>query len=90
MCDLCKNVKTVDLFPSPKAYHACLNYIQRLVDSGDFLFASADCDTDEAINENGCWVADTIKHVIKCRQCDQRFLCIADTYHGGGSFRKTE
>lgn len=36
MCERCENVKTIDFFPTLKAYLACLDYIQSLVDSGSF------------------------------------------------------
>ena len=40
-------VKTVDFFSSLKVYVECLKYIQSLIDSGNFLFESKDCDTDK-------------------------------------------
>lgn len=88
MCERCENVKTIDFFPTPKAYLACLDYIQSLVDSGDFVFESKDCDTDKVMDENGYWIDDVISHVIKCKKCDQCFTCTVITYRGSGSFRK--
>lgn len=88
MCEICRNVKTVDFFPNSKVYLECLNYIQSLVDSGDFLFESKDCDTDKAKNIDGCWIDDMICHVIKCRNCGQCFTCSVITDRGNGSFRK--
>ncbi len=64
MCEICEKVKTVDFFPTPKAYLDCLKYIQSLVDSGSFQFGSKDCDTDKVKDENGCWIDDVICHVI--------------------------
>ena len=88
MCEICEKVKTVDFFPTPKAYLDCLKYIQSLVDSGSFQFESKDCDTDKVKDENGCWIDDVICHVIKCKNCGQCFICGVVTYRGRGSFRK--
>jgi hypothetical protein len=88
MCEICEKVKTVDFFPTAKAYLDCLKYIQSLVDSGSFQFESKDCDTDKVKDENGCWIDDVICHVIKCKNCGQCFTCGVVTYRGSGSFRK--
>ena len=88
MCEICGKVKTVDSFLSPKVYLEFLNYVQSLVDSGNFLFESKDCDTDKVKDANGYWNDDVISHVIKCKKCGQCFSCTVVTYRGSGSFRK--
>lgn len=87
MCEICKEVMTVDAFSNTKVYLDCLKYIQALVDSGDYSFESKDCDTDKVRDENGCWADDIIFHTIKCAKCGQIFICSANTYRGSGSFR---
>ena len=88
MCEICDKVKTIDSFPTPKEYIECLKYLQFLVDSGNFLFESKDCETDKVKDKDGCWINDVISHVIRCKNCGQCFYCIAVTYRGCGSFRK--
>lgn len=88
MCEICKNVKTIDFFHTPNEYLECLKYLQSLVDSGNFLFESKTCDIDKVKNENGCWIDDIISHVIKCKKCGQCYTCTVVTYRGSGSFRK--
>lgn len=88
MCEQCETIKTIDCFPTPGDYLACLKYIQSLVDSGNFLFESRDCDTDKVKDADGHWIDDVISHVIQCKNCGQCFTCTAITYSGRGSFRK--
>ena len=88
MCEICEKVRTVDDFTTPRVYLDCLKYIQSLVDSGYFQFESKDCNTDKVKDENGRWFADVISHVIKCKNCGQRFSCVAVPHRGGGSFSK--
>lgn len=88
MCEVCKNVKTVKFFSTPQEYLDCLKYIQDLVNDGDFKFKSKDCDTDKVKDENGCWIADVITHVIECKNRGQQFTCVVVTHRGGGSFER--
>lgn len=90
MCEICEKVKVTGSFAAPKAYLDCLFYTQSLVNSGKFQFEIKDCDTDKAKDENGHWAADVISHVIKCKNCGQRFNCTAVTYRGCGSFEREE
>ena len=52
MCEICEKVKTIDFFPTLKAYLDCLKYIQSLVASGSFQFGLKNCDTDKVKDEN--------------------------------------
>ena len=88
MCEVCEKVNTIDFFPTPKVYLECLNYIQSLVDSGNFLFELKDCDIDKVKDAEGYWINDVINHVIRCKKCGQCFTCTVVTIRGNGSFRK--
>lgn len=88
MCKSCEKVKTINFFSTPNDYLVCLHDIQSLVDSGDFLFESKDCDIDKVKDKDGFWIDDVISHVIRCKNCGQCFTCTAITYSGRGSFRR--
>jgi hypothetical protein len=88
MCVVCDNIQLTKWFASPKEYMQCLNYIQKLLDSGDFEMESQTCDLDKVKNDNGYWVDDLIAHTIRCRHCGQAYTCSVDTYHGNGRFRE--
>ncbi len=88
MCLVCDNIPLTKWFASPKEYMLCLNYIQKLLDSGDFEMESQTCDLDKVKNDMGYWVDDLIAHTIRCKRCGQTYTCSADTYHGNGRFLK--
>ncbi len=88
MCEICNKVELRDFFPNPKAYFECLEYIHRLIDSGDFEIESQTCDIDKVTDDNGCFVDDIIAHTIRCKHCGQAFTCSVVTFRGSGSFRK--
>ncbi len=49
MCIVCDNIQLTKWFASPKEYLQCLNYIQKLLDSGDFEMDSQTCDLDKVL-----------------------------------------
>lgn len=88
MCEVCQKVILRKEFRSPQDYLNCLNYLQELIESGDFVLESGTCDLDKVKGPDGCWVDDIIGHVIRCKSCGQAFTCSVCTYRGGGSFYK--
>ncbi len=88
MCDNCNDIILRDSFYNPKQYLNCLEYIQELLNTGDFVLVEKSCDLDKVQDEKGCWIDDIIGHVIRCKKCGKHFTCSIDTYHGRGSFRK--
>lgn len=87
MCEKCGNVRLRSSISSNEEYLDCLQYVQFLVDGGDFKFMEKDCDVDKVKNADGHYVADSLRHAIKCKTCGQCFVCSADTFRGEGSFR---
>ena len=88
MCEICESVELRKVFLNAEDYLECLDYIQFLVDDGDFVFVTKDCEIDKVKNKNGYWINDVIKHVIQCKMCGQYFTCTGLTYRGGGEFGK--
>ena len=85
---VCDSIQLRTRIGSPQEYLQCLNYIQTLLDSGDYKMISKTCDLDKVKDDNGYWVDDIIVHTIRCKHCTQTYTCSVDTYHGNGSFRK--
>ena len=88
MCSVCDKVELRDSFLTPEAYLECLDYIQKLIDSGDFEMESQTCDPDKVLDADVYFVDDIICHTIKCKHCGQAYSCGMNTYHGSGSFSK--
>ena len=88
MCSVCDKVELREDFPTPEAYLECLDYIQKLIDSGNFELESQTCDPDKVLDADGYFVEDIICHTIKCKCCGQAYSCGMNTYHGSGRFRK--
>ena len=88
MCNICNDIQLSEYFQNPNEYMDCLCYIQKLIESNNFKIISGTCPINKIKDENGFWVNDIIEHKIRCKKCNQQFLCNVDTYHGGGRFRK--
>ena len=88
MCYNCNDITLRDSFYSLQDYLNCLEYIAELNSNGNYEIIEKTCSIDKVKNSNGCWVCDTISHVLECKKCGQKFKCFADTYHGGGSFNR--
>lgn len=88
MCDYCFQVKLVENFYSPDDYEKTIVYIKELIEEYGFVLIDGNCKIGKHKDKNGCWIDDIISHTIKCPKCGQNFICIANTYKGGGSFKK--
>lgn len=87
MCDLCNNIILQKKFYSPRDYRNCLTYIQSLIESGNYEIVEQTCDFDNVKDSDGNWIGDIISHIIRCKNCGQKFTCFCDTFHGTGTFR---
>ena len=90
VCKECSDIILWDNFYTPNQYQRCLAYINELLETGKYELIRATCNLDKVKNEEGCFVDDSIYHVIKCKKCGQVFTCYCNTYHGNGSFYKGE
>jgi hypothetical protein len=88
MCEFCSEITLRDNFYSPQDYLNCLDYISELLSKKRFFIVSQTCDIKSVKKENGCWEYDIIEHKIKCQNCGNIFKAHANTYCGGGGFRK--
>ena len=86
MCENCKGIILRKRFHSSHDYMECIAYIKTLLATGKYELIDATCDIHHIKNANGCWVNDLISHTLRCKLCGSDFICIADTYHGSGSF----
>ena len=87
MCEICESVITYENIRSPSHYMSCLSSIKQLVESGKFEFV-AGTPIDKVKNERGCWIDDIIGTEIRCLTCGDFFVCVVNTYRGGGSFKR--
>ena len=87
MCKICQDILLSEKFYSSKDWLDCLRYMKLLLDRGEFELVASTCDIDK-VKANGKWVNDIIQHSIQCKTCGQIFICYANTYQGGGAFRK--
>jgi len=90
MCDNCKDTITREQFYSAQDYLSCLDYIAELDAFGQFAIIEQTCPLDAVKNPAGKWIADVIHHKIACTVCGDVFSAYADTYHGGGYFKKDD
>lgn len=88
MCENCNSIVLKDRLCTPKDYIECIEYIKRLLSSGDYDLLESSCDISEVKTSEGNWAADIICHVIRCKNCGQKYTCYVNTYRGGGSFKR--
>lgn len=89
MCNYCYNIQLWKKFDSPKEYLDCIEYINQLIENGNFelIKEESTCSLNQVKTEKG-WADEIMVHIIRCKHCGQIFTCVVNTYRGSGSFRK--
>ncbi len=83
LCDTCKNIE-VGKFETPEEYLDTLLHLKGLITNENYEIFASDYPIDAVQDENGCWVDDSISHIVKCKKCGAHIYCYCDTYHGKG------
>ena len=93
-CESCERVKQFDI-PNPSKLTDAIRYCRDLVSLGILTMSdywpprtSKFTSTHwESLDDAGDW-EDILQYYFECTSCKSLFLLHADTYHGGGSFKR--
>lgn len=89
MCEHCRSIQTWRKFDAPRDYLACIAYIRKLVEQGELELLSEEstCPLEQVRTGDG-WADEIMVHTLRCGHCGQIFTCVANTWRGGGHFKK--
>jgi hypothetical protein len=95
-CETCATIKQFSI-PSPSKLTEAIRYCKELVASGTLIQSTYwpprtskfTATQWEALDDSGNW-EDILQYYFECPSCKTIFLLHADTYHGGGSFKRAD